>query len=325
MTENLISAFDALLSDLDGVIYAGPTAIPGAVDTLQSLHRAGLALGYVTNNASRTPAQVAQHLSDLGAPANAEQVFGSAQAGAALLAEQVSPGATVLVTGSQALIAEVKSQGLTVVSSADDRPDAVIQGFDPSLGWKDLAEASFAISAGAVWIATNTDLTIPQARGIAPGNGSLVSAVSNATGKTPIVAGKPQAAMFKLAARRLGASRPLMVGDRLDTDILGGNNAGMPTALVLTGIDSAWHALIARSAERPSYLLPDLPGLLKPYPDVLQQGDHWWCAQASAVVRGTHITVDAPQDSLDGWRAACAAWWAQHPETEQPTEPQLKW
>lgn len=325
MTGSLISGFDALLSDLDGVIYAGPESIAGAIEALQRVHRDGIAVGYITNNASRTPAQVAEHLRELGAPASPDQVFGSAQAGAALLAEKVAAGAKILVTGSKALVDEVASYGLQVVASAKERPAAVIQGFDPELGWADLAEASYAINAGALWIATNTDLTIPQSRGIAPGNGSLVGAVGNATGATPLVAGKPEPTMFRLAAQRLGASRPVMVGDRLDTDILGGNRAGMPTILVLTGIDSAWNALIARSAERPSYLLKDLTELQEPYPRIERQGSRWWCAGASAKVDGEHISIAAPEGDLDGWRAACAAWWSERPDTTELSTPTISW
>ncbi|AJT40644.1 HAD-IIA family hydrolase [Psychromicrobium lacuslunae] len=325
MTQSLISGFDALLSDLDGVIYAGPEAIPGAVETLQRLRQDGLALGYITNNASRTAEQVAEHLRQLGAPANAAEVFGSAQAGAALLAEKVPRGAKVLVTGSQALAAEVESHGLQLVGSAEEQPDAVIQGFDPNLGWADLAEAAYAINAGALWVATNTDLTIPQSRGVAPGNGSLVDAVSNATGTRPSVAGKPQPTMFRLAAERLGAQRPLVVGDRLDTDILGGNRAQMATALVLTGIDSAWHALTAVSAERPNFLLGELAELGRVYPLVDRDGTGWRCRAAEASVADDRITISAPEGDLDGWRAACAAWWFEHPETEQTTAPRLNW
>ena len=120
-----------------------------------------------------------------------------------------------------------------------------MQGFSPDIGWKDLAEASYVVAGGALWVATNTDWSIPQARGIAPGNGTLVAAVAAATGKSPIVAGKPEAPLFHAAAKRLAADRPLVVGDRLDTDILGGNNAGFATVAVLTGVDTRESILAA--------------------------------------------------------------------------------
>ena len=325
MTEPLLARFDAVFSDLDGVVYAGPHAIPGAPEALQGLEAAGVKLAYITNNASRSSATVAEHLRELGAPATAGNVFGSAQAGAELLAGLVPAGSTVLVTGSATLREQVRAQGLEPVSSADDNPAAVIQGFDPGLGWKDLAEAAFAVAAGAVWVATNTDLSIPQARGIAPGNGTLVAAVASATGQRPVVAGKPEAPLFTTAARHLGVDRPLVVGDRLDTDILGGTNAGYATALVLTGVDSPASALAARTTERPDFLIPNLGALYEPYPALEPVDGGFRCGTVTARVSGGEVLVDAPEGDLDGWRAACAAWWQEHPNAAQPTNPQVRW
>lgn len=209
---DLISAFDALLADLDGVVYAGPRAIPGAVESLRRLAGIGVGLGYVTNNASRTPAEVAQHLRELGAPAEDYQVVSSPQAAGELLASLLPAGARVLITGGDALAREIERAGLFPVHSEAEDPVAVVQGFHPDLGWKDLAEASFVVAGGALWVATNTDMSIPQARGIAPGNGTLVAAVAAATGQTPLVAGKPEAPLFHAAAKRLAADRPLVVG-----------------------------------------------------------------------------------------------------------------
>ena len=321
---SLIDGFDAVLADLDGVVYAGPHAIPGAVEALSRLEPAGVALAYVTNNASRSSETVAEHIRELGAPARADHVFGSAQAGAELLAGQVPAGATVLVVGSPTLRSAVEAQGLVPVASAEDQPAAVIQGFDPGLGWKDLAEAAFAVAAGSVWVATNTDMSIPQARGIAPGNGTLVAAVAAATGRRPLVAGKPEAPLFHTAARHLGVSRPLVVGDRLDTDILGGNNAGYDTALVLTGVDSPQTALAARSAERPTYLLSGLGALFEPYPDLEPTADGVRCGRATAHVEGESVIISGAHDTeLDAWRAACAAWWTARPDTETAAAPEV--
>ncbi|GAA4659380.1 HAD-IIA family hydrolase [Arthrobacter cryoconiti] len=327
--ETLLNAFDAVLADLDGVVYAGPHAIPGAVETLQLLTKAGVKLAYVTNNASRTPANVAAHLRELGAPADDDQVVSSAQAGAALLAEKFSPGSKVLVIGSKALAQEVELVNMTVVGSAADAPDVVIQGFDPALAWPDLAEAAFAINAGAAWIATNTDMTIPQDRGIAPGNGALVAAVRAAVEHEPWVAGKPEAPLFHTAAQRLGANNPLVVGDRLDTDILGGNNARMATALVLTGIDSAESALRARSAERPRFIISSLDGLNQPYPEISQVRGVFTCGDEQASVDGNTITATLSSENEDGQcnlnaaRAMCAAWWDAVSQTDTATDPQV--
>jgi HAD superfamily hydrolase (TIGR01450 family) len=321
----LISLFDALLADLDGVVYAGPHAIPGAVDSLQQLAGLGIGLGYVTNNASRTPAQVAEHLRGLGAPAEDQQVVSSSQAAAELLASLLAPGARVLITGSPALAQEIELVGLTPVSSQEEDPVAVVQGFDPEIGWKDLAEAAYVVSAGALWVATNTDMSIPQARGIAPGNGTLVAAVAAATGQAPRVAGKPEAPLFHAAAKRLAADRPLVVGDRLDTDILGGNNAGFTTAAVLTGVDTRETILAARTLERPDYVITSLTDLHAPYPDVVHTDGTYRCGHSTARVSGDTVHVRGGAEDLDSWRAACAAWWAAVPDAAGPTAPKLEW
>lgn len=320
----LVAQYGAVLADLDGVVYAGPSAIPGATEALERLAGEGVALAYITNNASRSSAEVAAHLRELGAPATAGQVFGSALAGAELLAAQVPPGSIVLVTGSAVLAQHVAEQGLVPVTTADPVPDAVIQGFDPSLGWKDLAEAAYAVAGGAVWVATNTDMSIPQARGIAPGNGSLVAAVSAATGKRPLVAGKPEAQLFTTAANHLGVDTALVVGDRLDTDILGGNRAGMATALVLTGVDTVQTALAAVTDERPTYLLENLEQLHLPYPDITEQGGTFTCGSSQATVLDGVLVMSGGRDNLDTWRAGCAAWWTATPQQEAAAMPTIR-
>ncbi|MFF2844622.1 HAD-IIA family hydrolase [Paenarthrobacter sp. NPDC057981] len=325
MADSLISSFDAVLSDLDGVVYAGPHAIPGAVESLQRLESVGVGLGYVTNNASRTPAQVAAHLRELGAPAEDHQVVSSSQAAGELLASMLPAGSHVLITGSAALAHEIELVGLKPVRSAAEAPVAVVQGFNPEIGWKDLAEAAYVVAGGATWFATNTDMSIPQARGIAPGNGTLVAAVAAATGKTPLVAGKPEAPLFHAAAKRLKAERPLVVGDRLDTDILGGNRAGFATAAVLTGVDTTSTILAARTDERPDYLLADLEGLYAPYPAITDDGGTFRCGAGSASVVDGTVTVIGHEDDLDAWRAACAAWWAAVPDAAEATAPQVEW
>lgn len=260
-TPQFFHGHDGLLCDLDGVVYAGAEAIPGAVETLTSLIEAGTPVAFVTNNASRSPQAVAEHLVELGVPTDAEHVFGSAQAGVALLQDRVADGSRVLPVGSSYLSGLLEAAGYRVVSSASDRPDAVVQGFDPSVGWSQLAEAAFAVNAGAVWIATNLDLSIPRGEGIAPGNGALVEAVSHATATRPVAAGKPEPHLFRTAARALGLRRPLVVGDRLDTDIRGGNAAGFDTVMVLTGIDTREAAEHAPSGDRPRWIVDDMTAL----------------------------------------------------------------
>ncbi|GHD08974.1 HAD-IIA family hydrolase [Zhihengliuella salsuginis] len=320
----LIGDYDAVLSDLDGVVYAGAGAIEGAVEALSALAGHRKALGYITNNASRSPSAVAEHLRELGAPATAETVFGSADAGAELLAGHVDAGAAILVTGSDYLRECVTRLGYRVVASHTEEPAAVVQGFHPDLGWADLAEAAFAISRGAFWVATNTDMTIPRAEGIAPGNGSLVQAVGNATGTDPIVAGKPEAHLFEKAAHELGAGRPLVVGDRLDTDILGGNRAGFATAAVLTGIDTTASIIAADPRERPDFILEGLAQLYVSYPtvDVAEDADVVRATCGSDSARAEAHTVVLSSDRLDAWRAACAAWWTRNPRSAR--EPRIE-
>lgn len=312
----LISGFDSVLSDLDGVVYAGPKAIEGAVEALNALAEVQVSLAFITNNAGRSPMAVAAHLRQLGVNSNAEHVFGSADAGAEMLARQLNPGSKVLVVGSPYLRECITVRGLEVVESHRQQPQAVIQGFYPEVSWNDLAEASYAIAAGARWVATNTDMTIPRAEGLAPGNGSLVAAVQAATGSEPEVAGKPQSYLFRRAAERLDSRKPLVIGDRLDTDILGANRAGFSSALVLTGVDTARAALGAPADQRPSYIVQSLQDLYRPYPTTQVLGYGVKIGDAVASVKDDGIEISGTESDLDGWRAACHAWWLAHPHQE---------
>ncbi len=257
---------DVLFADLDGVIYKGEDAVPFAVEALTK-SSATTRVAYITNNASRTPESVAEHLRELGLTLDATDVVTSPQAAVRILATLVPAGATILVVGGEGLIREVEGAGFRVTDSANDNPAAVIQGFAPTVGWVHLAEASFALHTGIPWVATNTDWTIPVARGVAPGNGTLVSAVHLAVGRLPVFAGKPERAIFDYAAERFDAHNALVVGDRLDTDILGANRAGMRSALVLTGIDGPKQVLAATEDHQPTYILGDLRELEQPYPE----------------------------------------------------------
>lgn len=259
---------DVLFADLDGVIYTGENAVPFAVDALNSASEK-VRLAYITNNASRTPTAIAEHLTNLGLTVSADDIVSSPQAAVKILATLVDPGSTILVVGGEGLVSEVANAGFRVTDSADDDPAAVIQGFATTVGWVHLAEASFALHRGIPWVATNTDWTIPVARGVAPGNGTLVSAVHLAVGRLPVFAGKPEKAIFDYAAERFDAHNALVIGDRLDTDILGANRAGMRSALVLTGIDGPKQVLAASEDHQPTYILGDLRELSQPYPESL--------------------------------------------------------
>jgi HAD superfamily hydrolase (TIGR01450 family) len=309
-----LDGVDLVLADLDGVVYTGPDAIPHAVESLNAVHET-IRVGYITNNASRTDASVAAHLRELGLDVEPNDVVTSPQAAVRLLSEHVPAGATILVVGGDGLVDEVQKGGFSVTRSADDDPAAVIQGFAPEIGWTELAEAAFALQgrsdAERPWIATNTDWTIPVARGIAPGNGTLVSAVHTAVGRLPLVAGKPEVAIFKEAIARFQATKPLFIGDRLDTDILGANRAGIESVLVLTGVDRAKQLLAAAADSRPTFILDDLRGLSRPYPaTTTARNGAVTVGAATVAIEGDDVRVlSEGGDRLDLLRAACAAIW----------------
>jgi glycerol-1-phosphatase len=268
-----VTSHDVVFFDLDGVVYAGRQAIAYAPECIGELQSAGVHCCFITNNASRGPNEVAQHLQAIGIDAHAEDVVTSGQAGVRALQEQLTAGAPVLVLGGPGLHRLVADAGFAIVSSANDQPAAVIQGFGPDLSWRDLAEASYAIAGGARWIATNPDTTFPTDRGLAPGNGSLVAAVAAAVGRAPdLIAGKPEPALLQEGLRRTGAKSPLLVGDRLDTDISAGARVGIPTVLVLTGVNS--RADIEGFPDQPDHVIDDLRGLIPLVLGRLPAGGH---------------------------------------------------
>ena len=307
---------ELLLADLDGVVYRGPDAIPGAVEQL-NLAADSLRLAYLTNNASRTDATVADHLRSLGLRAAASDVVTSPQAAVALLSATVPAGSLVLVVGGDGLVDELFKAGFRVTRSAEDDPAAVVQGFAPEVGWTHLAEAAFALAERPgrdplPWIATNTDWTIPVARGLAPGNGTLVSAVHTAVQRLPVFAGKPETPIFEAAFERFGTRNALMLGDRLDTDIKGARAAGIPSVHVLTGVDRPKQLVAASKDMHPDYIVATLEELHVPYPQTVIARDGSAQVGASRVRMDGHIVTvvkegDAPLDLL---RAGCAAIWA---------------
>ncbi|WP_030814733.1 HAD-IIA family hydrolase [Streptomyces sp. NRRL S-337] len=307
----LSAAYDTALLDLDGVVYAGGRAIAHAVASLTTARDGGMHLAYVTNNAARTPQAVADQLSGFGLPTGAEDVITSAQAVARLIAEQVPAGARVLAIGGEGLLVALRERGLDPVFSADDDPAAVVQGYDPALDWERLAEAAYAVQRGVPWFASNTDLTIPKERGIAPGNGALVEVVRIAAGGAPQVAGKPQPPMHRETVLRTGARRPLVIGDRLDTDIEGAYNGAVDSLLVLTGVTTPAELLAAPPEHRPSYVDADLRGLLVPQPEVTADGGGFRCGGWRAEAAGDVLAVAGEGEPLDGLRALCAAAWTQ--------------
>ena len=256
--KSLAQEHDCLLIDLDGTVFRGRQPTEGAVQSLDEVNSRKL---FVTNNASRSADEVAAHLRELGFTATAADIVTSAQSAAHLLADQLSPDSRVLIVGTEALANEIAAVGLRPVRRYDDNPVAVVQGLSTTTGWPDLAEAALAIRAGALWVAANVDPTLPTERGLVPGNGSLVAALRTATGAEPRVAGKPSPSLLTDAVARGHFRAPLVIGDRLDTDIEGANAAGLPSLMVLTGVNSARDAVYAQPARRPTYIGHDLRSL----------------------------------------------------------------
>lgn len=263
----LIEQYDAVLLDLDGVVYLDDQPVANAPEALRELRARGTTVTFVTNNAAHTPADVVARLSSLGISATEEDVVTSSMAAADLLRAELPPGAAVLVVGGRGLWSAVTAAGLRPVSTAtaDDMPVAVVQGWGPDVAWANLAEATVALRAGARWVATNLDRTLPSPRGPLPGSGSLIAAVEAATGRTPdAIAGKPYPPLLTAAVNRSNATRPLVVGDRLDTDIAGATNAGLPSLLVLTGVSQPRDLVSPPPGQRPTYVGHDLSALFTP-------------------------------------------------------------
>jgi glycerol-1-phosphatase len=302
----LAQAHDCLLLDLDGTVFRGHEATEGSVETLAAVEARTL---YVTNNASRAPGQVAEHLKSLGFTADADDVVTSAQSAAHLLAAQLAAGSSVLVIGTDSLADEVRNVGLLPVRTWDGDAVAVVQGHSPETGWAILAEAALAIRAGALWVAANVDRTLPSERGLLPGNGSMVAALCAATDRQPQVAGKPQPTLMNDALARGRFDSPLVVGDRLDTDIAGANAAGLPSLLVLTGVSTAAEMVHAVPQERPTHLAPDLRSLREPADGLRIAAHPAWQVEIgtdSVTVRSTGVD---PQDPLTVVRATASAVW----------------
>jgi len=316
MTEGsrpLGAAYDVALLDLDGVVYIGGVPIPGAPEALQRAKHGGMRLAYVTNNASRTPAAIAGLLAGMNVPADEADVVTSAQAAARLLADRLPPGAKVLVIGATALRLAVRERGLTPVSTAIDQPKAVVQGYGPGIMYATLAEGGLAVRAGALFVGTNADSTLPGPRGIQPGNGSLLQVIAHATGTTPVIAGKPEPPLHRESVIRTNAKNPLVVGDRLDTDIEAAHRAGADSLLVLTGVSRPADVVLAPPSQRPTYIAETLDALLQPYPDVTLTDDGatcgGWTALRAEGGHGAGLALKGSGSAIDGLRALAAAAW----------------
>lgn len=255
---SVASSYDAALLDLDGTIYEGGAAIPNA---LEGLTEAALPMVFITNNASRAPQTVADQLNGLGYDVHADDVMTSAQAAIEMAAEVIEPGSNVFVLGAESFKQLAREAGYNLVDSADDNPAAVFQGLNREMTWKQMSEAALAVSRGARYLVSNLDTTLPSERGFLVGNGSVAAAISTTTGVAPLSAGKPKPPMFIKAAERMGAKKPLAIGDRLDTDIAGGNAAKMDTFMVVTGVSTHMDVVAAPPEHRPTLIGADMTAL----------------------------------------------------------------
>jgi glycerol 3-phosphatase-2 len=317
----LVGDHDLLLIDLDGVLYVGDQPVAGAAAALEAVRSRGVPITFVTNNAARTPDAVAAQLRGMGVAATRDEVVTSAMAAAQLLADDLEPAAAVLVVGGDGVRQALLDVGLRPVHEAADHPVAVVQGWAAEVGWAMLAEATVAVRAGARWIATNRDATLPSPRGPLPGNGSMVAALVTALGCDPEVVGKPEPALFRTAQRLATGERPLVVGDRLDTDIAGARAAGIPSLLVLTGVSSPADLVRAEPAWRPDYVGRDLAALHLAQAAVAvdASGEDARCGgwilrrSADGVRVEAQPESDDGSDGLDGLRALCGLAWSSRP------------
>ncbi|GAA1512814.1 HAD hydrolase-like protein [Sphaerisporangium rubeum] len=313
MESALIDRHDTLLLDLDGVVYLGRKAVRGAPEALVKARESGVRLAFVTNNASRTPAAIAGHLTAIGVPATREDVVTSAQAAARLVAERVPAGSPVLVAGGMGLRQAVRERGLRPVTTAAERPVAVLQGMWADMSYGLLTEGALAVRQGAWFVAANADTTMPTDRGVVPGNGSLTRVIATATGTEPVVAGKPEPPLHRESMLRTSAKRPLVVGDRLDTDIEAATRAGVDSLLVLTGVDGPATLLTAPPEHRPTHIAADLSGLYDPPAPVTEPAadkGSWTRDGWTASWDGERLHLSGDGDPVDGLRTACAAAWS---------------
>lgn len=314
----LCEAHDLVMLDLDGVVYVGDDAVPGAAEHLAKVRGHGVHLAFVTNNAARPPAAVATHLNRVGIPTEQEEVVTSAQAAARLAAARVDRGARVFLLGADGVRDALEEHGLVPVQDTEPRPELVVSGYAPDLPWRTIMTGAMLVRDGVPWIASNTDGTVPTAAGLGPGHGALVDMVERFSGVCATVAGKPARPLLDETMIRVGGEHPLMVGDRLDTDIAGAHAAGIPSLLVLTGVTDLAVLVGAAPGERPSYLAPDLGGLLEPHPPVRLEGTSATVGGWRVAVGEGGLEVHGDGSGADWWRAVAVAAWTHLDRTGTP-------
>ncbi|MDQ6686980.1 MAG: HAD-IIA family hydrolase [Actinomycetota bacterium] len=316
----LVTAYDLAVLDLDGVVYVGARAVPGAAQAVADARSAGMQTAFVTNNAARTPQQVAEHLNELGIEVAVVDVVTSAQAAAGLLSRQLPEGSGVFVIGGAGLSGALAERGFRPLVEPDEEPRAVVQGYGPDMPWRQVVAGAMFVKAGLPWVATNTDMTLPTVSGIGPGNGTLVRLVAEFAGREPVVAGKPERPLLKETLERTGGSRPLMVGDRLDSDIAGAHSMDWDSLLVLTGVTGLAELVAAPVGERPSYIGTDLHALGQVHPVPNTHGGRVELGNWSAHVDDGRLVVSGSGSDQDWWRVVAAMSWAHLDHTGSPVE-----
>lgn len=317
----LDQTYDLAVLDLDGVVYVGEDAVPGAVEGLDLARSRGMRLAFITNNAARPPADVAVHLRELGVAAEAADVVTSAQAASRLVAGQVPEGSQVYVIGGPGLHEALRELGLEPFDQIPDDPAAVVQGYGPDMPWRQVIDGAILVKEGLPWVASNMDLTVPTSRGPGPGNGALVNLVAEYAGREPDVAGKPERPLFDETLSRVGGRRPLVVGDRVDTDIQGARNVGWDSLLVMTGVTTVHELASVAEGSRPTYVGADLGCLDLPVPPLTSDGSGCRVGGWTARVESGRLAVDGEGDRHDWWRAAAAALWTHLDATGHAADP----
>lgn len=307
--EVLASAYDLAMLDLDGVVYVGGDAVPGAPGHLEAARAEGMRLAFITNNASRPPGVVAEHLRRLGVEAAEDDVVTSAQAAARVLVDRFGAGARVLCLGADGLRQALEAEALVAVGPEDEAV-AVVTGYGPEVRWVELMRVAVRIREGLPWVASNTDMTFPASFGVAPGHGVQVEMLRRFSDVTPVVAGKPERPLIDETVRRVGGRRALMVGDRLDTDIEGARRADVDSLLVLTGVTGLPELVTATPELRPTYVAADLAGLLQAHGAPALADDGGFALGGwRAVAEDGSLTVTGAGDRDDWWRVVAAAAW----------------
>lgn len=308
-TAPIVEAHDLVMFDLDGVVYVGDTVVDRAAEHIDRVREAGCHVAFVTNNASRTPDRVAAKLEGLGVAAVAGDVVTSAQAAARVLVDAHGEGAKILLLGGEGLQVALVEAGLEPVHDPDGAV-AVVSGYGPDVRWRDIMRVSTLVRDGLPYVASNTDMTIPTPYGLAPGHGVLVRTIAGFAGVEPVVAGKPEKPLMEETVRRVGGDRPIMVGDRLDTDIEGAHAIDAPSLLVLTGVSWLDDLVAATPELRPTYISPTLAGLFEPHPvpQRMEEGGaelNGW----SATVDDGRLTVSGDGTDADWWRVVATVCW----------------